>query len=61
MILITQCSFYALKDEISKRTNVDLFVIDEGHRAKNINTKIRTELKNFLVKHQKIVLTGTPV
>lgn len=36
-------------------------VIDEGHRAKNIATKLRKSLKAFQVTKQKIILTGTPV
>ena len=36
-------------------------VIDEGHRAKNVNTVFRKALKEFKVKNSKILLTGTPV
>jgi ATP-dependent helicase STH1/SNF2 len=36
-------------------------VVDEGHRAKNVATKLRKALKEFIVSKQKIILTGTPV
>jgi SNF2 family DNA or RNA helicase len=36
-------------------------VLDEGHKAKNVATKLRKSLKDFKVTHQKIILTGTPV
>lgn len=36
-------------------------MVDEGHKAKNLQTKFRKALKFFEVSHQKIVLTGTPV
>ena len=36
-------------------------VIDEGHKAKNIRTRLRKCLKEFNVEKQKIILTGTPV
>ena len=40
---------------------MDVLIIDEGHKAKNIHTKIRKGLKDIYVKKQKILLTGTPV
>lgn len=36
-------------------------MIDEGHRAKNINTQIRKTIKEFEVERMKIILTGTPI
>jgi SNF2 family DNA or RNA helicase len=39
----------------------DVMVVDEGHRAKNVATKLRKALKEFIVSKQKIILTGTPV
>jgi ATP-dependent helicase STH1/SNF2 len=36
-------------------------VVDEGHKAKNINTKIREAIGKFSVGRIKLVLTGTPV
>ena len=38
-----------------------MLIVDEGHRAKNINTKIRKGIKSLYVKRSKIILTGTPV
>jgi SNF2 family DNA or RNA helicase len=39
----------------------DVMVLDEGHKAKNVATKLRKSLKAFKVRFQKIILTGTPV
>jgi DNA repair and recombination protein RAD54B len=36
-------------------------VVDEGHKAKNVNTRIRKGIKDLYVKRMKIILTGTPV
>lgn len=47
--------------QLQKGCTWDILVIDEGHRAKNINTKLRKSLKEFTVSKQKIILTGTPV
>ena len=40
---------------------LDVMIIDEGHKAKNIHTKLRKSLKEMHIKRQKIILTGTPV
>jgi SNF2 family DNA or RNA helicase len=39
----------------------DVVVVDEGHKAKNINTELRKNLVALRVKAHKIVLTGTPL
>ena len=39
----------------------DLVVVDEGHKAKNINTELRRNLVALRVKGHRIVLTGTPL
>lgn len=48
-------------DTFAEFGRLDLMIVDEGHKAKNINTKIRVGIKNLYVKRQKIILTGTPV
>ena len=40
---------------------IDVVVIDEGHKAKNVKTKIRSSLKEIKVNKIKLILTGTPV
>ena len=39
----------------------DILVVDEGHKAKNINTELRKNLVALRVKGHRIVLTGTPL
>lgn len=39
----------------------DIVVVDEGHRAKNINTELRRNLVALRVKSHRIVLSGTPL
>lgn len=46
---------------MSKKITWDVMVLDEGHKAKNVATKLRKALKDFKVRFQKIILTGTPV
>ena len=43
------------------RFDFDIVVVDEGHKAKNINTDLRKNLVNLRVKHSRFVLSGTPV
>jgi SNF2 family DNA or RNA helicase len=46
---------------LEKHLNVDLLIVDEGHKAKNVDTVLRKGIKEFNAKRQKIILTGTPV
>jgi SNF2 family DNA or RNA helicase len=39
----------------------DIVVVDEGHKAKNINTELRKNLVALRTKGHKILLTGTPL
>ena len=39
----------------------DLVIVDEGHRAKNINTALRRDLVNLRVKGIRLSLSGTPI
>jgi SNF2 family DNA or RNA helicase len=39
----------------------DVLVVDEGHKAKNINTELRKNLVALRVKGHRIILTGTPL
>lgn len=48
-------------DTFATYSKLDLMIIDEGHKAKNVNTKFRKSLKEIFVSKQKIILTGTPV
>jgi len=48
-------------DTFNRQGNLQVLIVDEGHRAKNINTKIRKGIKSLYAKRSKIMLTGTPV
>jgi SNF2 family DNA or RNA helicase len=39
----------------------DIVVVDEGHRAKNVNTDLRKNLVNLRVKSIRLSLSGTPI
>jgi len=39
----------------------DVLVVDEGHKAKNINTELRKNLVALRVKGSRFILTGTPL
>lgn len=39
----------------------DVIVVDEGHKAKNINTELRRNLVELRVKNSRFILTGTPL
>lgn len=39
----------------------DILVVDEGHRAKNINTELRRNLVQLRVKGSRYLLSGTPL
>ena len=39
----------------------DILVVDEGHKAKNINTELRRNLVALRVKGHRLILTGTPL
>ena len=39
----------------------DLVVVDEGHKAKNVNTELRRNLVALRVKGIRLVLSGTPL
>jgi SNF2 family DNA or RNA helicase len=41
--------------------NWDMLIIDEGHKLKNFETQIRRTVRDFNVRNQKIILSGTPV
>jgi len=39
----------------------DILVVDEGHKAKNVNTELRKNLVALRVKTHRLILTGTPL
>eukprot|EP00347_Sterkiella_histriomuscorum_P024556 403330701 len=61
VIVISPKVFEKESEVLCELLIVDVMVIDEGHRAKNIKTKFRKSIKEFQVKTMKIVLSGTPI
>lgn len=39
----------------------DLVIVDEGHRAKNVDTALRRDLVSLRVKGIRLILSGTPM
>ena len=54
-------SFRSDYQKVQECAKWDILIMDEGHKAKNTNTKLRKALKDFKVEKQKIILSGTPV
>jgi SNF2 family DNA or RNA helicase len=61
IFILTSNAFHDLKDDLHFLIYCDLMIIDEGHKAKNVDTNLRRSIKNFHSNRQKIILTGTPV
>ena len=40
---------------------MSILIMDEGHKAKNVNTELRKNMMRFNVKRHRILLTGTPL
>ncbi len=47
--------------EALEKMEMTIVVVDEGHKAKNTETKYRKALKRLNITHQMVILTGTPV
>eukprot|EP00352_Strombidinopsis_acuminata_P009632 CAMPEP_0176375942 /NCGR_PEP_ID=MMETSP0126-20121128/27845_1 /TAXON_ID=141414 ORGANISM="Strombidinopsis acuminatum, Strain SPMC142" /NCGR_SAMPLE_ID=MMETSP0126 /ASSEMBLY_ACC=CAM_ASM_000229 /LENGTH=150 /DNA_ID=CAMNT_0017737189 /DNA_START=961 /DNA_END=1413 /DNA_ORIENTATION=+ len=39
----------------------DVLVVDEGHKAKNVNTELRRNLVSMRVRGHRLALSGTPL
>ncbi len=61
VIVISSNAFHEIKDSLQTNLRCDLMIIDEGHKAKNVETCLRKSIKEFQVARQKIILTGTPI
>ncbi|CDW81150.1 dna excision repair protein ercc-6-like protein [Stylonychia lemnae] len=61
ILIVSPKIFENQLQNIQARFDIDMMIIDEGHRAKNVKTMIRKSFKSLQVKQQKIILTGTPV
>ncbi|CDW85194.1 dna excision repair protein ercc-6-like [Stylonychia lemnae] len=59
--LVSPQSLIKHVDHFEQYGKLDLMVIDEGHKAKNIYTQLRKTLKAIYVRKQKVILSGTPV
>jgi SNF2 family DNA or RNA helicase len=61
LIIITSNAFISLYKKLEELLTVDILIIDEGHKAKNVDTTLRKTISEFKVRRQKIALTGTPI
>jgi SNF2 family DNA or RNA helicase len=61
IIVMSSNAFHEMKNSLQKNLICDLMIIDEGHKAKNVETCLRIAIKEFQVNKQKIILTGTPI
>ena len=60
-ILVTSYGMVSSERINLSEVRFDLVVVDEGHRAKNINTELRRNLVALRVKGIRIALSGTPL
>ena len=59
--IISPESFKSDSEYMNSKLKWDILIVDEGHKAKNVATKLRKSLKAFQVEKHKVILTGTPV
>ncbi len=60
-ILITSYGMVTSEKINLSEMRYDVVVVDEGHKAKNINTELRKNLVALRVKGHRLILTGTPL
>ena len=60
-ILVTSYGMVTTEKINLSEMRYDLVVVDEGHRAKNINTELRRNLVALRVKGIRLILSGTPL
>jgi len=60
-ILITSYGMITSERINLSELRYDLVAVDEGHRAKNINTELRRNLVALRVKGIRLILSGTPL
>ena len=60
-ILVTSYGMVTTEKVNLSEMRYDIVVVDEGHRAKNVNTELRRNLVALRVKGIRLVLSGTPL
>jgi len=60
-VLITSFGMVTSERINLQEMRYDIVVVDEGHKAKNINTELRRNLVALRVKGHKVLLSGTPL
>jgi SNF2 family DNA or RNA helicase len=60
-ILVTSYGMVTSEKINLSELRYDLVVVDEGHKAKNINTGLRKNLVALRVKGIRLILSGTPL
>ena len=60
-ILVTSYGMVSSEKINLSEMRYDLIVVDEGHRAKNVNTELRRNLVALRCKGIRLILSGTPL
>lgn len=60
-ILVTSYGMVSTEKINLSEMRYDLVAVDEGHRAKNVNTELRRSLVALRVKGIRLILSGTPL
>ena len=60
-ILVTSYGMVSSEKINLSEMRYDVIVVDEGHKAKNINTELRRNLVALRCKGIRIILSGTPL
>jgi DNA excision repair protein ERCC-6-like len=60
-ILITSFGLVTTERCLLTDIRYDILIMDEGHKAKNVNTELRKNVMRLTVKYHRILLTGTPL
>ena len=60
-VLITSYGMVTSERINLQEMRYDIVVVDEGHKAKNINTELRKNLVALRTKGHKVLLSGTPL
>ena len=60
-ILITSFGLVTTERCLLTDIRYDILIMDEGHKAKNVNTELRKNIMRLTVKYHRLLLTGTPL
>ena len=60
-IIITSFGMITTERLNLSEVRYDVLVVDEGHKAKNVNTELRRNLVSMRVRGHRLALSGTPL